>query len=275
MPDLISADCTVQGTRLHYYRTGEAKPPLVLVHGITDDGLCWAPVAAALSGSLDVIMVDMRGHGKSAAPEDGYTLKNMAAELAGLIQALDLEKPFILGHSMGAITTLVLAGLFPGLARAILLEDPPPFWNLKASSPIDDESSKSLADWIAANKRKTGADLLAEARANYPSWSQTELEPWINSKHRYSPKITALVRPADILSLDLPNLFKRIACSVLFISADVSLGAISTPGDIAALQRSVPQLQVAHLAGAGHSIRRDQFSAYLAAVQRFLTGPAS
>ena len=81
------------GTKLHYYRTGGAKPPLVLLHGITDDGLCWAPVAEVLADKHDVIMVDLRGHGKSEAPENGYDYRTMAAEVAGLINGLELENP--------------------------------------------------------------------------------------------------------------------------------------------------------------------------------------
>jgi N-formylmaleamate deformylase len=61
-----SGDVTANGIRLHYTRTGGDKPPLVLAHGVTDDGLCWTPVAAALAPDYDVIMVDARGHGRSA-----------------------------------------------------------------------------------------------------------------------------------------------------------------------------------------------------------------
>src|SRR5690349_3955745 len=130
-----SADVVVQGTKLHYYRAGCDKPPLVLAHGLTDDGLCWTPVAEVLADTHDVIMVDARGHGKSDAPEDGYTLTNLAADLAGVIRELALDKPVILGHSMGAITALTLAASYPDMPRAILLEDPPPFWNFQSITP--------------------------------------------------------------------------------------------------------------------------------------------
>ena len=123
-----SGDIVVNGLMLHYTRTGGAKPPVVLAHGFSDDGLCWTPVAEALATDYDIVMVDARGHGRSAAPEQGYGSADHADDLAGVIRALGLKRPAVLGHSMGAASTLVLAGLYPDLPRAILLEDPPPWW---------------------------------------------------------------------------------------------------------------------------------------------------
>ena len=53
-----SGDIAVNGLKLHYTRTGGAKPPVVLAHGFSDDGLCWTPVAEALEADYDVVMVD-------------------------------------------------------------------------------------------------------------------------------------------------------------------------------------------------------------------------
>src|SRR5689334_12208850 len=93
-----SSDIEVHGLRLHYTRTGGAGPPLVLAHGVGDDGLCWTTVAEALMPEYDVIMVDARGHGRSDAPEQGYGPAVQAADLAGVIAGLDLHRPIILGH---------------------------------------------------------------------------------------------------------------------------------------------------------------------------------
>src|SRR5262249_34154967 len=117
-----SGDIEANGLRLHYTRTGGAKPPLVLAHGVMDDGLCWMRVARALEADYDVIMVDARGHGRSDAPETGYGPTEQAADLHGVITGLGLRRPAILGHSMGANTTLVLAGTYPDVPGAILLE---------------------------------------------------------------------------------------------------------------------------------------------------------
>ena len=70
----------VDGLAIHYTRTGGVKPSLVLAHGFSDDGLCWTPVTQALEADYDIIMIDARGHGRSDAPESGYSPLDHAAE---------------------------------------------------------------------------------------------------------------------------------------------------------------------------------------------------
>jgi N-formylmaleamate deformylase len=270
MSQWISDDFVVLGTKLHYYRTGGEKPPLVLLHGITDDGLCWGPVAEVLSAQYDVIMVDVRGHGKSDAPETGYTYVTMATEVAGLITGLGIKKPAILGASMGAVITLTLASLFPDLPRVILLEDPPPFWNWKTPALGEAESRDALLDWIIDNKRKTRDDLLAEVRDSNTHWTDAEMQPWVDAKHRFSLKITELVSVRDAVPENFLNFLKMITCPVLFIRADVEQGAVSCEEDVAALKSSVPQLKVVHIPNAGHNISRDQYARYMDVIQSFL-----
>ncbi len=259
-------DVMVNGLRLHYTRTGGDKPQVVLAHGFTDDGLCWTPVAEVLEADYDLIMVDARGHGRSDGPEQGYGLTDLAADLAGVITALGLHRPAVLGHSMGAATALVLAGMYPELPRAILLEDPPPWWVADARK-IDAEQQARMRTWVVAFKRKTRDELIAEQRAASPTWSEAELGPWADSKLRFS--FNALTRlGAD--DVDWETTVRRITCPALLITADPERGAIVTEEGARALGALVPQLRTVHIPGAGHSIRREQFTRYMEAVRAFL-----
>ena len=91
------------GITIHYHRTGgNSKPFLLLLHGITDSGLCWSRVTHELEGSYDVVMSDARGHGRSGGIASGFSTTILADDAAALIRALGLEKPYLFGHSMGA-----------------------------------------------------------------------------------------------------------------------------------------------------------------------------
>jgi len=271
MDKWLSGYFVSHGTKLHYYRTGGSKSPLMLIHGITDDGLCWAPVSEALAENFDVIMVDLRGHGKSDAPDQGYDYETMAREVAGLIGDLALANPILMGHSLGAMTSLTMAGLFSDLPQAIILEDPPAFWRAGPPSQAELEMRAGMRTWFHELKRKTRDDLLEIARSENPTWSEAELGPWADSKHRFSLKITQMLGAQETVPGNFPALLKQIACPVLLITADPQQGAILTDEDVAELQKSVPHLKRQHIPGAGHNIRREQFSRYMEVVNTFLT----
>ena len=248
------------GIRLHYTRTGGDKPPLVLAHGVTDDGLCWAATAAALAPEYDAVMVDARGHGTSDAPERGYGPLEQAVDLAGVIAALGLERPAVLGHSMGAATALVLAGTHPDVPGAILLEDPPAWWTGWTNTPAARERLVAMRERALNLKRKTREELIAGQRVEQPGWSDAELQPWGDAKQRFSPNVLSVFAEDNAASVDWPAVLGRITCPALLITGDPERGAIVTDESAAALQALLPQLEVAHIPEAGHNIRRDQFT---------------
>src|SRR5678810_82351 len=99
------------------------NPALLLLHGLTDHGRYWSRTAAALEDLYDVVMLDQRGHGLSDQPARGYSDEEMAADAAGVIEALALAPAAVLAHSMGGAVTNVLAGTRPDLvSRAVLLD---------------------------------------------------------------------------------------------------------------------------------------------------------
>ena len=70
--------------------------------------------------------------------------------------------------------------------------------------------------------------------------------------------------------MDWPATVRRITCPALLITADPALGALVTPESAAELQALAPQMRIAHIAGAGHSIHREQFARYIEAVRAFM-----
>lgn len=271
MTNWQSGDLQANGLRLHYTRTGGDKPPLVMVHGFSDDGSCWIPLAERFEADYDVIMPDARGHGFSEASEDDYSPAAQAADLNGIITALGLHKPLILGHSMGAVTTMTLAGLYPDVPGAILLEDPPAWWISSGLPPV--RSQTELADMRQSfidRKKQSREDLIASERRKNPRWSDAELGPWADSKLRMSPYVAGLFENSVPTSVDWASVLPRVSCPALLITAEVSRGAIVSAEAAEALKKLVPQLQVLHIADAGHCIHRDQLETYLTGVNAFL-----
>ena len=261
---------TVNKLKLHYTRTGGEKQPLILAHGVTDDGLCWTTIAKALAPNYDVVMVDARGHGRSDAPKSGYGPASHAKDMMGLVTKLNLQRPILLGHSMGAMTTLAFAGAYPDIPRAILLEDPPPWWVINTASAEAAARRTELQAWMKDIKRKTHKELVNEQRTSAPTWSNAEIERWADSKQRFSPNVIEVFNARNDSSVDWQKLLPQIKCPALLITADPARGSLVTKDGAAALKSLIPQLKIAHIPRAGHSIRHDQLEAYLHAVQTFL-----
>lgn len=260
------------GTKLHYYRTGGEKTPLILVHGMTDDGLCWTALAKDLEENYDIIMLDLRGHGKSDGPDDGYDFVTISGEVADLVEELGLDKPVVMGHSLGAMTALSVGAYYPELPRALILEDPPPFWNKKPATDEELAHRAEMEAWFRQIKRLTQAELLATVRAENPSWAEVEHLPWVESKHRFSSNISKIVDSQKTVRADFSAKIGSINCPILLFTASPDLGAILTPEDVSDLAESLPQLMLTNIPNAGHHIRREAYPIYLQTLQEFLEG---
>ncbi|MFT4041288.1 MAG: alpha/beta hydrolase, partial [Thermomicrobiales bacterium] len=122
MEGLQSGYVEVPGGHIHYARGGNGSPPLLLAHGATESGACWPRVAPALAAGHAVVMADARGHGESSPPPPGWDYAMQGDDLAAVITGLGLERPVVIGHSMGCGAALHLAARHPQLVRALVLE---------------------------------------------------------------------------------------------------------------------------------------------------------
>lgn len=266
---------TANGIRIHYLRTDGAssdKPTLLLLHGITDSGACWTPVIEALGDDAgaryDIVAPDARGHGQSDAPASGYSPADHAGDVAAFIRALGLNRPVVMGHSMGGMVATALAAQHADLVRAAIFEDPA--WFDPSQQP-DAELRKQRADeWrrdLSSNHALTRDELIAKGRANNPLWSDGELQPWATAKQQAHIQVLEYVEREH---MDWRSLLKEIRCPALLVTGDISRGVIISPEQAQAAQALNAHLRVAHVPGAGHSIRRDNFAAYMDAVRAFL-----
>lgn len=97
----------VGGLDLAYVEIAGAEPPLLLLHGFTDTSRSFSLLAPYLAGRR-LIMPDLRGHGASQ-PGKRFGISDFAEDIAGLIRRLRLERPVVVGHSLGAMVAIALA----------------------------------------------------------------------------------------------------------------------------------------------------------------------
>jgi pimeloyl-ACP methyl ester carboxylesterase len=107
---------------LAYIDTGNAAGPVaVLIHGYTDNARDWAPMLPYLSKRFRLILVDLRGHGRSSKPECCYDRLDFAYDVKLLMDALGVQKADIVGHSMGSIVAQTFAEYWPERTTRVVL----------------------------------------------------------------------------------------------------------------------------------------------------------
>jgi pimeloyl-ACP methyl ester carboxylesterase len=127
------------GTAL-YVRVGGQGPAVVLLHGFGDTGDMWAPLAAILVKDHTVIVPDLRGMGLSEHPDTGYTKKNQALDIAGILDALKVQKADLVTHDIGNMVGYALAAQYPArITRWVVIDAPLPGigdWDNIIRSPL-------------------------------------------------------------------------------------------------------------------------------------------
>jgi pimeloyl-ACP methyl ester carboxylesterase len=113
----------LEGIPIHYQSDG-AGPDVVLLHGLCGDLAFWHPaLVSGLARDHRVTRLDLRGHGYSGRPASGYTTRDMAADLARLLDHLGIDRATVVGHSFGGAVALQFAALEPERAAALVLAD--------------------------------------------------------------------------------------------------------------------------------------------------------
>ena len=112
------------GTTL-YVRSGGSGPAVVLLHGFGESGDMWAPLAAQLMKTHQVIVPDLRGFGLSDHPATGYTKKAEAVDIAGVLRSLHVTDVDLVAHDIGNMVAYAYAAQNRGHVRSLTVIDAP------------------------------------------------------------------------------------------------------------------------------------------------------
>jgi pimeloyl-ACP methyl ester carboxylesterase len=208
------------GVRLHHQRIGEG-PDLVMVHGLTGNLAVWhLHMLPVLAEHFNVLTYDLRGHGLSDTPPSGYSADAMAEDLLQLLDALEIERPWIAGHSYGADIALYFALLHPARVREVIA--------IEAALPAL-EQSRRHDGWVGWSY---WARALEEAGHEVPEEKRSDLRHMIRATidlpKQWGPLKGLPRNPKPLLKLldetSLPEEYRQIGSLTLD-----RVGAIDTP----------------------------------------------
>ncbi len=237
------ADVQARGLRFHVQRLGEGPLTVVFLHGLVMDNLSswYFTVANAAGRHAEAIAYDLRGHGRSERPPEGYAVAEMVADLEALLDALSLTHPVhLVGNSFGGLLALAFAVAHPGRVAGIVLVD----------------AHLSDAGWgseMAATLRLEGDERDQKIAESFQHWLGRHST---RKRNRRAENAKGLVYGTTLVA-DLeasPPLsdedLRRIRCPVLAI-----YGETSDLRDAAErLQRVLPDCELRVLPGCSHSV---------------------
>jgi pimeloyl-ACP methyl ester carboxylesterase len=231
------------GIRQQIYRTGGKKPPLVLLHGFMESGLTWLLMAKALENAYDVIMPDARAHGRSDRPEAPLTPELLAEDAVALSDKLALQQPILFGRSNGAVTAVLVALVRPGLARALILEEPPmggmPRPNVEPGSQGGGNWFEAWLTWLRGLGQQPHRERIASSVARWPHgipvlpdepvWPEADFVPWVEALAQFDT--TVFSRKISFWSL-LPHVgqLPQISAPILLMAGNPEAGSLVPDG---------------------------------------------
>jgi N-formylmaleamate deformylase len=242
------------------------KPEVVLLHGIGSRGSSWWPVIDPLADHFHLYQLDLRGHGASGRPARGYVIEDYVADLEAVLDALQLDEPRIMGHSLGGLITLFWASEHPTRAAALVLEDPP-----LHTAP----EALGLFDGWQQLAALTPAEAAAWYRQEYPDWDDDDCVRRAEAITSTAPGVFAELRAATEEAVnsgttDRTHVLANIQSPALLLCGNPELGGMVDPRDAERFVEILPHGEVVYIGSAGHGLHRDASEAFLAAVIPFL-----
>lgn len=241
-------------------RTDAEAPVAVLVHGVTGWHRTWWRVSPALAErGWRVIAVDLPGHGRSPRIAGVATIDDLAEDLEAAIERnatapIDL----LVGHSLGAVVSMRLALRRPGIARRLVLEDPP-----SIDRASDEEFFASIRDGVRAAGETPAAEVERELAEN-PRWLEEDARQNVEGRALADAEgiVASLRRPRPFVVMDAAA---DLAVPALFLLADDERSVLVGPAR-ERLRHALPATSRIREFDSGHTIHRDRFDEYLAAI---------
>lgn len=228
-------DVDTNGIRLHYLEYGTSGPTLLLMPGLTAnahsfDGL----IAAGLAERMRVLALDLRGRGLSDKPDGGYRMSDHAADVLGLMDALDLDRVVLGGHSFGGLLTYHIAASHPDRVESCVVIDAP----AEVDETILDQIKPSLDRLDMVLPSRDAYLEMVKAMPYFDGWWDPAIDGYVRADVREQDDgtVRARSRPEHIraavegtLEIDWPEVVASIERPLLFLRAPDPFGPPGSP----------------------------------------------
>jgi len=263
----------INGVQLFYELSGSGEIPVILVHGSWVSHHTWDSVLPHLDEKFRVLTYDRRGHSQSEGPAGQGSIRDDVADLAALIEQLELAPAWVVGNSSGASIALRLAAEHPKLLLGVAGHEPPLF-SLVADDPavgpmLEDVNGRigAVVNRIATGDHAGAAEQFIDtvvigpgAWAHFPPEAQ---KTFIENAATFLDE----AHDPDAFSFDL-TWIKKFPLPVLLTTGDQSPPVFAPV--VSKLIDVLPNGETFSIAGAGHIPHETHSDAYIEVITAFL-----
>ena len=262
------------GIRIHYYHAVPApgKPVMVMAHGATDYGLNWTTLTKDLQNTYDIYMVDARGHGYSDPPVAGVTSDTGVEDLIGFLRAMKIEKPILMGHSMGAGSVMRLSAIYPDIPRAAIMLDPG-LVRPAAPPPTPPQPRPGALvmggspEQLVQQNNRSYDELVAQCGRESPKWDLLDCQYWAVSKRLFHGSYQSGARMP--MGGNTGETLAKITAPALILKADAPPEVRKANDEAAKVMKNG---KLVHIDGAAHNLHHDQRQRTVKEINSFLKG---
>ncbi|MCH8993940.1 MAG: alpha/beta hydrolase, partial [Chloroflexi bacterium] len=209
------------GVSINFVEGPPSGPPLVMLHGGTDQWQTFQPVIPELSDRLHVYALDFRGHGKSGRARGEYRIPDYSKDVVEFIRERIGAPAILMGHSMGADASLWIAANAPDTVRAAILEEP--LYSHNGTRLKDFSVYKSLLVFREALPSSTSSveQIASAIKAARPNWPESLVQSKAECLSLLDPDtLTLIVEGHHTDGYDTEDLLPRISAPMLLIQGD-------------------------------------------------------
>jgi pimeloyl-ACP methyl ester carboxylesterase len=225
----------------HYVDYQGQGRDVLLLHGLASNARFWQLTAPYLAKKFRVLALDQRGHGTTAKPDSGYDFATVAADVASVIDRLELHKPILVGHSWGGNVGIQVAATYPELLSGLVCIDGGTIEPSAGEHSTWEDTKRALTPPDFASMRLDWEAFLdrARTRGRGEMWGD-HMELFFRSNFEIQTDGTVLPRLRRDLHLQIvralweqrvSSLYPRIRCPVLILPARSDGEPSSTAGN--------------------------------------------
>jgi esterase len=259
-------------TRFHYLDWGGSGTPILFLHGGGINAHTWDCVAVMLRDRFRCVALDQRGHGDSEwSPVVDYRIATHVGDIEGFVEALGLQRPIVVGQSMGGLNSIAYATHHSDRIRAMVIVDVAPEISAAGADRIRDFASTPELDspqifLERAVKFNPLRDPAVLRRSLYYNLRETPAGKWA-LKHDQRRRTDDAMRSFTEDRLRLASEASKIKCSTLLVRG--SLSDVLTDEAAERFARSLPDGRWVRVVNSGHNVQGDNPRGLLDAMTAF------